>query len=84
MFSGFQVSAVDVVEAIAEEMNRNRRVHKQGDRIEWSTVKQYMADKHEVPSEDLCVRLPHAMGPFITGEATAAGHKGLSVIRCLA
>eukprot|EP00878_Enallax_costatus_P021107 GHUV01022338.1.p1 GENE.GHUV01022338.1~~GHUV01022338.1.p1 ORF type:complete len:304 (+),score=70.57 GHUV01022338.1:234-1145(+) len=67
-----QVYAVDVVEAIAEEMNRNRKEHKKGDRIDWDSVKQHMADKHGVPFEDMCVRLPRAMGPFITGQSAVA------------
>lgn len=63
-----------MVEAIATAMEGNRdHKHKDDskDRIDWSTVKQLMVEKHGVPFEDLCVRLPYSMGPFITGRYLA-------------
>lgn len=55
-------------------MSRNWNYQKKSDtkerkeRIDWATVKQKLADKHEAPFEDLCVRLPHSMGPIIIGD----------------
>jgi hypothetical protein len=77
------VHIVDVVDVIADLMEeRPRRPHRMSlakaaahkeelGRLGWADVRQRLADRFEVPFEDLCVRLPTgdgAIGIFITSE----------------